>query len=381
MEQILYIGISQAFFAGLLIATKQPRTKANKVLAAWFFLICIEMIIVLINSNLVELYSIKVLPFTYGPLMLLYARMMTREDAEFSIKYLWHFLPFLIFFVVSMVFLDKPVMEGTKGFLITDRFISLRLIYGLSFFISITAYSIATFVVIFKHQKNLKSILSFSSAKVTLRWLIGLSVTFYVGYVLMFIVGLIDILLNFMPFDPYELSFLGLTIFAFLFGYFGIRQPGIFEEILGHKQIPDTTLEPLNRKYSRSGLKAKDIEKIKKMILDYMEGARPYLNRELSINNLSDNLDISRHFITEVINNHMGKNFYTLINEYRIEEVKRRLKDPRYRKLTILAIAYDSGFNSKSSFNGIFKEMTGKTPSQYLRESQGNQLSVPPKKS
>ncbi len=372
MEKILYIGISQAFFAGLLIATKQPRTKANQVLAAWFFLICIEMIIVLINSNLVELYSIKVLPFTYGPLMLLYARMMTREEPAFNIKYLWHFLPFLVFFIISMVFLNKPVMEGTKGFLITDRFISLRLIYGLSFFISITAYSFATFVVIYKHQKNLKSILSFSSARVTLRWLIGLSVTFYVGYVLMFIVGLIDILLDFMPFDPYELSFLGLTIFAFLFGYFGIRQPGIFEEIVSHETRTEVPARVISLKYSRSGLKKEDIEKIKNKILDYMERERPYLNRELSINDLSEDLKTSRHFITEVINNYMGKNFYTLINEYRIEEVKRRLNDPKYKNLTILAIAYDSGFNSKSAFNGIFKEMTGKTPSEYLKESAGN---------
>ena len=64
----------------------------------------------------------------------------------------------------------------------------------------------------------------------------------------------------------------------------------------------------------------------------------------------------------------MGKNFYTLVNDYRIEEVKRRLEDPRYRNLTILAIAYDSGFNAKSSFNTIFKEQTGMTPSEYQKQ-------------
>jgi len=64
----------------------------------------------------------------------------------------------------------------------------------------------------------------------------------------------------------------------------------------------------------------------------------------------------------------MGKNFYTLVNDYRIDEVKRRLVDPQYKNLTILAIAYDSGFNAKSSFNTIFKEKTGVTPSEYLRQ-------------
>ncbi|MEX0981825.1 MAG: AraC family transcriptional regulator [Bacteroidales bacterium] len=367
MDPILYIGISQAFFAGLLIATKRPRIMANRVLAAWFFLICIEMIIVLINSNLVELYSIKVLPFTYGPLMFLYARMMTREKPTFDNRFLLHFVPFLVFFTVSMIFLDKPVMEGTKGFLITDRFISLRLIYGISFFISITAYSIATFLVIHRHQKNLKSILSYSSAKYTLQWLIGLSVTFYLSYVLMFVVGLMDILLNFMPFDPFQISFLGLTVFAFLFGYYGVKQPWIFEEIAGAKVPPLIVVKTKNKKYSRSGLKSRDVEMIRKAILEHMENNKPYLNRELSISDLAADIQISRHFITEVINNHMGKNFYLLINEYRIEEVKRRLHDPKYKNLTILAIAYDSGFNSKSAFNTVFRQMTGKTPSQYLK--------------
>ena len=65
----------------------------------------------------------------------------------------------------------------------------------------------------------------------------------------------------------------------------------------------------------------------------------------------------------------MGKNFYYLINEYRVGEVKKRLKNPKYKNLTILAIAYDSGFNSKSAFNTIFKDMTGLTPSQYLKNT------------
>ncbi len=375
MEQILFIGISQAFFAGLLIATKKPRLMANQVLAAWFFLICTEMVIVLINSNLVELYSIKVLPFTYGPLMFLYAKMMTEDTPSFNPQYLWHFVPFMVFLFISLLFLDKPVMEGTKGFLITDRFISLRIIYGFSFFISITAYSVATFLVIHRHQNNLKKMISYSSAKVTLQWLVGLSVTFYLSYLLVFVFGLIDILLNFMPFDPYELSFLGLTVFAFLFGFYGVKQPGIFEEIDGHIETPQEINSTAyretnsNGKYQRSSLKAKDIENIKGEIMEYMDREKPYLNRELTISDVAADLKIPRHFITEVINNHMGKNFYYLINEYRVEEAKKRLNDPKYSNLTILAIAYDSGFNSKSAFNTIFKDLTGMTPSQYLKKS------------
>lgn len=367
MQEILYIGLSQAFFAGLLIVTRKPRIMANQVLAAWFFLICIEIIIVLINANLVQLYTIKVLPFTYGPLMFLYAKLITMEKPSFRFQYLWHFIPFVLFAIVALIFLDKPIMEGTKGFLIQDKFISLRIIYGISFFISITAYSIATFVIIHKYQKQLKAFLSYSSARVTLRWLIWISVCFYVGYVIMFILGLADILLNFMPFDVYEISFLGLTLFAFVSGYYGIRQPSLFGEILK----PAIAIEALNAevKYSRSGMKKKDVILFKKQIISYLEDEQPYLNRELSIQDMSSALGIPRHFITEVINIELGKNFYLLINEYRIEEFKKRISSPEYKNLTILAAAYDSGFNSKSAFNKVFKETTGQTPSEYLKNS------------
>lgn len=369
MEAILYIGISQTLFAGILIAFKRPRMVANRILTAWLLLICLEMVVVLIDTTLVELYPVKILPYTYGPLLLLYAKLMTTEQPEFNPGYLWHFLPFFVFLITSLVFIDERVMTGTHGFLVIDRFVSFRIIYGVTFFISITAYSVATFVVINRHQRRLRDLVSYSSGKITLQWLLGLSITFYLGYVLMFILGGIDILVGFMPFDVYEISFIGLTILTFLFGVFGFHQSSIFEEVVKFKkEQAGGTESETGRKYQRSGLKKKDVERYISRIESYMNKAKPYLDRELSIYDLSDQLNIPRHFLSEVINEHMGKNFYTLVNDYRIEEVKRRLKDPAYRNLTILAIAYDSGFNAKSSFNTIFKEKTGMTPSEYLKK-------------
>lgn len=367
MEAILYIGISQTLFAGILIAVKRPRILANQILAAWLFIICIEMIIVLINETLVELYPIKILPYLYGPLLLLYAKWMTTEKPQFDPRYLWHFSPFVIFLIASLVFIDERVMHGTDGFLVIDRFVSFRIVYAFTFFISITAYSITTFVVIHQHQKRLKELVSYSSGKITLQWLLALSITFYAGYVLMFILGGIDILVGFMPFDPYEISFIGLTLLTFLFGVFGFHQPGIFEEVVrAEPHEKPKEVEPDTRKYQRSGLREKDVADYVNKIRKYMVIEKPYLERDLTIYDLSDQLKIPRHILSEVINEHMGKNFYNLVNEYRVNEVKERMKSNDMRQLTILAIAYDSGFNSKSSFNTIFKEKTGQTPSEYL---------------
>jgi len=368
MEAILYIGIAQTFFAGILIALKRPIIYANQILAAWLFIICAEMIIVLINETLIELYPIKILPYTYGPLLLLYAKWMTTEHPQFNLKYLWHFAPFFIFLIASLVFFDETVMSGTHGFLVIDKFVSFRIIYGITFFVSITAYSVATFVVIHRHQKSMKKLVSYSSGKITLQWLLGLSITFYTGYVLMFIFGGIDILVGFMPFDPYEISFIGLTLLTFLFGVFGFQQPGIFEEVVRfHHPDTDDGEEDDPKKYQRSGLKQEDVADYVNKIKKFMVIEKPYLNRELTIYDLSDQLKIPRHILSEVINEHMGKNFYHLVNDYRVDEVKERMKHEGLKQLTILGIAYDSGFNSKSSFNTIFKEKTGLTPSEYLK--------------
>lgn len=368
MEAILYIGISQTLFAGILIAARKPRILANRLLSAWLLIICTEMIIVLINETLVELYPIKILPYTYGPLLLLYARWMTSEKPSFDTRYLWHFAPFFIFLIASLIFIDERVMKGTDGFLVVDRFVSFRIVYAVTFFVSITAYSIATFIVINRHQLRLKQLVSYSTGKITLQWLLGLSITFYTGYVLMFILGGIDILVDFIPFDPYEISFIGLTILTFLFGVFGFNQPAIFEEVVRYREddLPPDGIRD-ERKYKRSGLKKKDIKGYVEAIEKHMIQAKPYLDRELSIYDLSEQLEIPRHILSEIINEHMGKNFYNLVNDYRVEEVKKRLENPEFKNLTILAIAYDSGFNAKSSFNTIFKDKTGTTPSEYLR--------------
>jgi len=373
MEEILYIGIAQTLFSGIIIALKKPRTIANQILAAWLLIICVEMVIMLINETWFELYTVKILPYTYGPMLLLYAKWITTENPKFNLRYLWHFAPFFIFLIASLVYIDERVMDGTHGYLVIDRFVSFRIVYGITFFISITAYSVATFVVIYRHQKRLKQLVSFSSEKITLKWLLGLSITFYTGYVVMFIFGGVDIMVGFMPFDPYELSFISLTLLTFLFGVFGFHQPSIFEEVVwykGHEDpielVPDS--EPDSIKYQRSGLKQENVADLVNKIRKYMVIKKPFLDRDLSIYDLSDQLKISRHTLSEVINEHMGMNFYNLVNEYRVKEVKKRMKSDKYRQLTILAIAYDSGFNSKSSFNTIFKEKTGQTPSQYLAE-------------
>ena len=368
IEPVLYIGISQSFFAGLLISTKKPYTFANRVMAAWLFIFCSEMIFALLNSKVIEMYSFPFITFTYGPLLYLYVSYMTTTDKKFKPVELIHFIPFFVFFTVSVIFRSEPLVSDLGGFFRRDKLMSLRIVYSLSFFLSITAYSILSFIKIKKHQSNLKNLTSFTSRRITLNWLKILTISFYVAYFIMFILGGLDMLGNYIPFDPYFVIFGFITLFCIVYSFYGIKQPVIFGEVL-HSGKDGEMKEP--EKYTRSGLKEAQAEKYLTRLLAFMETKKPYLDGSLTIHDLSQKTGISRHHITQVLNETYGKNFFVFVNEYRTREVLERFNDPRFNNYTILAIALDSGFNSKTTFNSFFKSQTGQTPSNYREKLAG----------
>jgi len=367
IEPVLYIGISQSFFAGLLISTKKPYNIANRLMAAWLFLICIEMIFALINSTVIEMYSFPFITFTYGPLLYLYIRFMTSPDRKFNWLALLHFIPFLSFFTVSVIFRSEPLVRDLRSFFRPDKLISLRIIYSISYFLSITIYSTLSFIEIKHHQDNLKNMVSFTSRKITLNWLKILSISFYVANFILFILGGLNMIGNIIPFDPYFVIFGFIALFSIVYSFYGIKQPVIFGEVVP----PDNNEKRETERYSRSGLKDVQADKYLKKLLSYMETNKPFLDGDLTIHDLSAKTGIPRHHITQVLNEKYKRNFFTFVNEYRVKEVIERFSDTKYNHYTILAIALDAGFNSKATFNSFFKSQTGLTPSQYRERKTG----------
>lgn len=368
IEPILYIGISQSFFAGLLIATRRPFTTANRIMTAWVFLFCIEMIFALINHSVLGMYAFPFISFTYGPLLWLYVRHMTIPSRRFSPWHTLHFLPFIVFFAVSVIFREEPIFDDLSGFFVIDRFIPLRIVYSIIFFLSVTVYSTLSFIEIRRHQNRLHDIVSFTSAKLTLNWLKVLSITFYTGYVVVFILGGINIIAGLLPFDPYVMTFVFIAFFAFAYSFYAIRQPEILDNAVDEPDESVPTNSPGSERYARSGLREELAEEYLTKLLHYMDEEKPFLDGAMTINDLSRRTGIPRHYITELLNEKHGRNFFTFVNEYRVREVLSRIKDPKYQHYTILAIAFDAGFNSKSTFNTFFKSFTGKTPSAYRNE-------------
>jgi AraC-like DNA-binding protein len=367
IDPVLYIGISQSFFAGLLISTKKPYTTANRLMAAWLFLICIELIFALLNSRVIEMYAFPFVAFTYGPLLYLYIMFMTNPERRFKWFEVFHFIPFLGFFVVSVVFREVPLIKDLRNFFHPDKFISLRIVYSSAFFLSVSVYSILSFIEIKKHQSKLKNLISYTSSVITLNWLKILSISFYIAFLILFILGGLNMIGNFIPFDPYFVVFGFIALFSFIYSFYVIKQPSIFGEEgkLSYEEKKE------GEKYIKSGLKDDQAQVYLEKLISYVEEKKPYLDRDLSIQDLSSLIGIPRHHITQVLNEKHGKNFFTFINEYRVKEVISRFGNPKNNNFTILAIAYDSGFNSKTTFNSIFKSQTGMTPSEYREKSTG----------
>lgn len=121
----------------------------------------------------------------------------------------------------------------------------------------------------------------------------------------------------------------------------------------------------LEDKHKNRLLSEEDSKIIEEKLLEYLTIHKPYLNPELTLQQLAENIDVHSNVLSYVINTTLGKNFYDLINEYRIEEFI-NLYQNSYDKYTILALALDSGFNSKSAFNRNFKKIKGITPSEFI---------------
>ena len=136
------------------------------------------------------------------------------------------------------------------------------------------------------------------------------------------------------------------------------------------KQFPNHRQDTIDKpRYANSNLSKAEASTINDRLLRYMEAGKPYLENHLSLRQLAEELDVNANYLSQVINEKHGKNFFEFINCYRVNELKKMMDNPNNRQFTLLAMAFDCGFNSKTTFNTAFKRITGLTPSQYLKKA------------
>jgi AraC-like DNA-binding protein len=379
IEALYYIGISQSLFVSLVIFTKSRKQGSDWVLFAWLLTISFKLLVLLLSLHREEYFdaqfSIGLVPLTFGPFLFLYTKYLIYRKFFFRSKDYVHFIPFVLLTALYFMFFQGKMVFDSHLIIERDGYLVARILYSIAFVASVVYYTLATLYLLRRYQTNISDRFSYFSSENKLGWVYFLTFFFVLTHASFVIMGVYNVWVKEQVFNVYLISDVCLTFLAFSVSYFGIKQPYLFKvipDLNGPKaQIEeDDEEEESKEKYRQSTLqdaiKAEYIEKLYR----HMDTERPFLNPELTVQDLSKQLNIPRHHLTEILNNDIGKNFFNFINEYRVNEVKKRLLDSKYSHLTIVAIAFDSGFNSKSTFNSIFKQYTDMTPTKWRSEQE-----------
>ena len=163
-----------------------------------------------------------------------------------------------------------------------------------------------------------------------------------------------------------------LAVMIYCIGYRILVQPELFTLSAQPGSPPETDHEEMNAngrtKYQKSGLQLETAADEGAKVIQFMETRKPHVQPELDLKKLAEMLDLSPHHLSQIINTELATNFYDFVNGYRVEEAKSLLSDRTKEHLSVIHIAFDAGFNSKATFNRMFKKITQKTPSQFRRE-------------
>lgn len=373
MELIFIVGAVQAFFLPLLIFNKKPKTTSDYVLAFWFVLMGLALV-----SYYQEVLGVAAeypifLGFTtciamlLGPVAYVYVLSVTRKDQKLSPLHLLHTIPYLVFTVI--VFLKLTVIKGASveedRLMIEDPEIPVFMALGLFRIFMGPVYLVFCLVLLKRHSRKIGDHFSYTD-KIDLKWL---RQVILVMTIIWTTVVVTNILGNFNKIIPMEwgdhLIYTVVTAAVFFGGFHGIKQQVIFST---QPLVRDKEAHSENAQYAKSSLTKEESQEQLKRLRVYMQDEKPYLDGKLSLNQVAEKLEISPNHLSQVINENLNRNFFDFVNSYRVELVKQKLADPANERFTILALAYDSGFSSKSSFNEVFKKFTQMTPSQYQKQ-------------
>jgi AraC-like DNA-binding protein len=158
-----------------------------------------------------------------------------------------------------------------------------------------------------------------------------------------------------------QVIFGGVTTLVCLVGILGINQIPIF----GGNFTPHPPALNLPR-YAKSGLSSSQSDTLFERLTQLMQKQEVYKDNELNLGQLAELLGVHPNYLSQVINEKLGKNFYNYINELRVEAFIQLASGSDKQHYSLLALAFECGFNSKSTFNKYFKMVTGKTPSEFF---------------
>lgn len=342
---LFLVAAAQGLFLSVLIFSK--KTKANNLLATLIllFTLCLFYYVSYwtgVDKTLPFYFSV-VLGFTYlvAPLLYFYIR---SDQNGIYIKF-EHFIPFgtFLLYYASFRFIPEDHRALANSFQVILQ--NAHLI----------AYAIIIYNWIQNNRGTKNGALKFYQWRIQIFWSFAGYVASFLSYYILVWTGLLRVEYDYM---------ISLTsaFFIYFVGYKGFVSPHLIDQYS-------------KGKYQKSTLSDSASEAVLTKIKQHVAIHKVYLDSELKLQHLADQLSLSTHHISQVLNQHEGKSFSDFINEYRLKEAQSILADPNKKELKLIEVAYDTGFNNKTSFNNAFKKIIGMSPSQYRSEQHNRILS------
>jgi len=363
---------SQALLLIFILFVMDKNRKANIFFAAFIFIISSSFFTFYLFKSDYKIISAVFAIFAVpgvsasGVFIYLYVQFITGLFEKFRMKYL---LNFTVYFLSLALYISAVYhLHGGNHDVPWFKTIIFTVL-GAGFLNSIV-YIFYTLINLKKYADKIENYYS-DLQKISLSWLIKITtLSFMVLSFWSFTFWLTH--LRIIPKSPVFIACILLTLIIIIFvtAYYLVNQPEIFRKNVEMEHvIEDAADSSVSEKYARQSIDDRMQEEYLAKLNDFMESEKPYLDENITIKDLADEIDIPAHHLSIVINNRLGKNFYTFINEYRIKEAVSILDDPGNSDASIIAVAFKSGFNSKSTFNSVFKKITGLTPSEYRSRS------------
>ncbi|KUY20567.1 AraC family transcriptional regulator [Elizabethkingia miricola] len=221
-------------------------------------------------------------------------------------------------------------------------------------------YTGLSYLKIIKHRKNIESFAS-SKENIDLRWILWI---IYATIAASVTTAFYNVFSSERSLNIYISIFFMLVVY--IVAFYTIRQKEIYPKGLDVEDI-DPEFSEINSGIKNKLMDDSELEELKIKLTILMEAEKLYLDNELNLVKLAEKMNISGHQLSYVINQGFGENFFFFVNKYRVKRAEELLTNSDYEKYTILAIGYEAGFNSKTSFNNAFKKLTSFTPTEYRK--------------
>ena len=378
-EMLFYAGAIQGALLSVFLFSIKANRISNRLLGLLTFLWALLLLQFPLQAHGLYidhphlLKTISSLLFALFPLLYLHVKYLLADYKKFSTKDLWHFLPFII---NILLFSDFYLMSGPEKLdLLRNRtpyYTAIQIIGDEAVALQGITYSILILIILSKYRHEIKNFQS-NIDKAVLKSLTVGTVLIFISWIIGSIAVNLELLDLFENIDFFVFVYLILVLVIYFISYVAITSPEVFKlehrtlsidfftalEIVGkdpHVNTEDEKLDDINA----------NLKEENNSLIQFMEREKPYLNSDLGLQELADKSGILRYHLSAIIKQEHKMNFYEFINSYRVEEVKRLMVEPANRNLKLISLAYDAGFNSKASFNRIFKQITGMTPSEFF---------------